>query len=120
MKKTALPPTPKAPGPNLDSLRAKTDPRVVARLRILQQLARLKTKGAQAWQRELEFLREAGVNNQHVRFIRAEFDKFTVEVQEIGKKNGYRVWFHDARIAGAFRAEQQKLREQMAEPSTEE
>lgn len=102
---------PKKPtAPDLASLRAKTDPRAVMRLRILAQLARLKAKGPEAWQREVEFLREAQVGNQYVKFIRKEFDKFTADVSEIGKKNAYRVWFHDARIAGAFRAEQAKLR----------
>jgi hypothetical protein len=117
MKKTAA--APKSAAPDLAALRAKTDPRVVMRLRILVQLAKLKTKGPEAWQKEVEFLRDAGVNNHNVKFIRKEFDKFTAEVQEIGKKSGYRVWFHDARIAGAFRAEQEKLRAISDEPTEE-
>jgi len=100
----------KPTAPDLNSLRAKADPRVVMRTRIVAQLAKLKSRGPEAWQREVEFLREAGVGNQHVKFIRKEFEKFTADVNEIGKKNSYRVWFHDSRIAGAFRAEQAKLK----------
>lgn len=118
MKKTAFSPTPKAS--TLDALRAKTDPRVVMRMRILAQLAKLKAIGPEAHQREIDFLRAAKVGNQFVKFIRKEFDKFTVDVQEVGKKNSYRVWFHDARIAGAFRAEQEKLRAEFSEPALEE
>lgn len=109
----------KTAAPDLESLRGKTDPRVVMRLRIVAQLAKLKAKGPQAWQREIDFLREAQVGNQYVKFIRKEFDKYTANVQEIGKKNEYRVWFHDSRIAAAFRAEQAKLRAAMADSVTE-
>ena len=92
----------------LDSLRAKTDPRLVARDRILKQLAALKARGAE-YQRDKEFLVEAGVSQQHSGLVRAEFSKHQAKITEVGKKGSYVVWFPNPADAATIRKEQEQV-----------
>ena len=110
---------PKSATEKLDVLRAKHNPAIVTRNKVLAQLARLKARGAE-YQYEQAFLREAGISNLYVRLIRKEFERYTAMVNEIGKKAAKRTWFPNPAHAAQIRQEQAKIAAAMSTNPGEE
>lgn len=93
----------------LDALRAKTDPRVVTRNKVLKQLDVLRARKA-AYQFEQDFVKEAGIAQTHLRLIRAEFGKHVVTVNEVGRKTARNAWFPNVKDAATIDREQKAIR----------
>lgn len=97
----------------LDSLRAKTDPRVVTRNKVLKQLDALKARKA-SYQFEQDFIKEAAIAQTHLRLIRTEFAKHIVLVTEVGKKSSRNAWFPNPADAAIIRREQEAIRKALS------
>jgi hypothetical protein len=102
----------------LDALRATSDPRVIARSKIAKQFATLKARGVH-YMKEQQFMREAGVNQIHLKLVKAEYTKHVVAVNEVGAGNkAYQVWFPNPADATIIRKEQEQIRRALARDVT--
>jgi hypothetical protein len=96
---------PAPPVTNLASLRAKHDPVTVTKAKAEAQFAKLRAKGPEAWQYQVDFMREAGIGQTHINLVVPLYKAHTAEVTEIGKKTSRIVWFHNPKVAAQFRKE---------------
>jgi hypothetical protein len=87
---------------DIAAFRAAFDPNVIIPNKIRDGLAALsKAEGPDAWEKEVDFLRRAGINHQTIAPHRDAFKAHIVEAKD--KSRPVLVWFVDAKRAAEMR-----------------